>query len=431
MASSLARPAILGRDPMAHLYSVREHILEHLDANDLLVGSLCSKLWYEVIAVSDALKNKVELKASVSKINPEIIQNSERQYEIIHKIGGKDGNELLFLNSKYFKKVQFSIDVEKMSEYLEYLERFAHSVRILAIWETKVKIKDSDKIPFFPNLTDLSMDNVSVLTLLPFVRCHHKLNFVDFGDIQDEAGVSSKDVVSKILEKNRSITHLTLSTKLINDLFENDMSKVYRFKLKKFNIFSASRQKNVEKFLVSHGETLNQVTFMIMGDVVKKKMAKREKDFLSVYNVWSKLKVLKKLFLVLIRFKEQVLIDEQFVKTLNLKPNYGITEVAVQADNTDIDMSLSLLKDILLLCPNLEFFRTEYLNKGTMIFLVKNMRKLKVIKCDSIEPGCLAMYNDLKDFDPTVNSNVDIDGLEAETNVSNNLEEQLGNLNIN
>lgn len=43
MASSLARPA--GRDPMTYLYSVREHIFEHLNINDLLTGSLCSKLW--------------------------------------------------------------------------------------------------------------------------------------------------------------------------------------------------------------------------------------------------------------------------------------------------------------------------------------------------------------------------------------------------
>lgn len=387
---------------------------------------------YEVIAVSDAFKKKVELKVDNSNKNPEVIRKSERQYEIIHKTGNSDGKELAFLDSKYFKKVQFSIDVEQMSEYVSYLERFSHSVRSLAIWETKIKFNDTDKKPFFPNLADLSMDNVTVLTLLPFVRSHHKLNFVDLGDIQDQDGVSSKQVVSSILENNRSITHLTLSTKLINEIFENDVSQIYRFKLKKFNIFSALRQKNVEKFLVTHGETLNQITVMIMGDLVLKKIANREKDFLTVYNVWSKMKVLKKLFLIFIRFKKLVLFDEEVVKSLNLKPNYGITEIAVQADNVDVDLSLNILKGILLLCPNLEFFRTEYLNKQTLKILVKNMKKLKVIKCDSMESGCLIMYSDLKDNDATVNSIVDIDGFETDHNVSPlDLEEQLGNLNIN
>lgn len=333
-----------------------------------------------------------------------------------------------------------------MSDYVKYLERFAHSVEKLLIWKIPLKTMDCNNIPYFPNLTQFNIDNVSVLALLPFVRRHHKLTSLDIGDVKDDCGILSKTVVQNILEKNKSITRLTLSAKLINDLFGNDVSEVFQFKLEQFNIFSALRTKNVEKFLVAHGETLKQITIMIMGDVTTRKMMKREKDFLSIYNIWSKMKVLKKLYLVLIRFKQVFRFNEKFVKSLNLKPNYGITEVAVQADNNDIKYSVNFMKGIMVLCPNTEFFRTEYLNKKTLRFLVKNMKKLKVIKCDHMRFGCVDLFSELKHNNPDIHPDLDLDGIEntkeedsddedddidTDDEAPINLQVQLENLNIN
>ena len=390
-------------------------------------------LRYEVIAVSDAFKKKVEIKVTKKKSNPEVILGSERQYERLYKDGDKNGLELVFLESKYFKTVEFSIKVEKLNDYGKYLEKFAHSVRELSIWDIQAGIKDYDNVLYFPNLTQLNVDNVTSLALLPFVRRHHKLTSVDIGDVKDEGGVIAKNLVYSILEKNKSITRLTLSSKLINDIFGSDVSEVFQFKLEQFNIFSALRTKNVEKFLLSHGETLKQITIMVMGDVTTRKMMKREKDFLSIYNIWSKMKVLKKLFLILIRFKQLFHFNEKFVKSLNLKPNYGIIEVAVQADNEDIKNSLNFLKGIMLLCPNTEFFRTEFLDMDTLRFLGKSMKKLKVIKCDLMQYGCTELFSELKQNDPDF-KDIDLDGIEAaedEHDFPLRLHEELENLNIN
>lgn len=351
----------------------------------------------------------------------------------MYKDGIKDGLEMVFLDSKYFKTVEFSIHVEKQSDFITYLERFAHSVRELSIWRIKVEILDFEKVPYFPHLTHLNIDNVTAIALLPFDQRHHNLTSLDIGDIKDEGGVLAKNVVYNILEKNKSITRLTLSARLINDIFGIDVSEIFQFKLEQFNVFSALRTKNVEKFLVTHGETLKQITIMIMGDVTTRKMMKREKDFLSVYNIWSRMKVLTKLYLILIRFKEDFRFNEKFVKSLNLKPNYGITEVAVQADNTDVENSLHFLKGIMQLCPNTEFFRTEFLNMKTLRFLVKSMKKLKVIKCDSMEFGSNDLFIELKLNDPDVDPELDLEGREAaedEIFAPRVLRDQLENMNI-
>lgn len=332
-----------------------------------------------------------------------------------------------------------------MSDYVNYLENFAHSVEKLLIWKMKLKIMDNNNIPYFPNLTQFSIDSVSVLALLPFVRRHHRLTSIDIGDVTDECGILPKTVVHNILVKNKSITRLTLSSKLINDLFGNDVSEVYQFKLEQFNVFSALRTKNVEKFLIAHGETLKQITIMTMGDVTERKILKRERDFLLIFNIWSKMKVLKKLYLVFIRFKQVFEFNEKLLKSLNLKPNYGITEVAVQADNKDIKHSVNLLKAIMLLCPNTEFFRTEFLNKETLSFLVKHMKKLKVIKCDRMRFGCVDLFSELKHNNPDIHPDLDLDGIENTPQEDSdfegdnvgavqrpiNLEAQLENLNIN
>ena len=332
-----------------------------------------------------------------------------------------------------------------MSDYVNYLQMFAHSVEKLLIWNINLKTKDCNNIIHFPNLTQFNIDNVSVLTLLPFVRRHHRLTSLDIGDIKDECGVLGKNVVYNILEKNKSITRLTLSAKLINDLFANDISDAFQFKLEQLNFFSALRTKYVEKFLISHGETLKQVTIMIMGDVITRKMMKREKDFSLIFNIWGDMKVLKKLYLVLIRFKEVFRFNKKMVKSLNLKPNYGITEVAVQADNSDMRFSLSYLTAIMVLCPNTEFFRTEYLNKTILRFLVKNMKKLKIIKCDHMRFGCVDLFSELKHNNPDIHPDLDLDGIENtqeedtddEDDVDTddeppiNLQVQLENLNIN
>lgn len=453
MSSKVECHPVIIRDPMLVLYKVREIILKNLGHNDLLRSSLVSRLWYvnniqcllnlfcrvfnfiryEIIAVSDAFKKKIEVKVIKGRIDPEVILDSRRQYERLYKDGIKDGPEIVFLGSKYFRTVEFSIHVEKQSDFITYLERFAHSVRELSIWRIKVEILDFEKVPYFPHLTHLNIDNVTAIALLPFDQRHHNLTSLDIGDIKDEGGVLAKNVVYNILVKNKSITRLTLSARLINDIFGNDVSEIFQFKLEQFNVFSALRTKNVEKFLVTHGETLKQITIMIMGDVTTRKMMKREKDFLSVYNIWSRMKVLTKLYLILIRFKEDFRFNEKFVKSLNLKPNYGITEVAVQADNTDVENSLHFLKGIMQLCPNTEFFRTEFLNMKTLRFLVKSMKKLKVIKCDTMEFGSNDFFTELKLNDPDVDPEIDLEGREAaedEIIAPRVLRDQLENMNI-
>lgn len=110
---------------------LKEKILQYLEFEDLLNCSLVAKSWYEYIGKSEKPIKKFVLcygypkdpcvkkqKRQPKKKDAVIIQNSKRNYDTLEVTQSKRGDEVLFLPTKAWRRVQ--LNVGKFSSKLDY-----------------------------------------------------------------------------------------------------------------------------------------------------------------------------------------------------------------------------------------------------------------------------------------------------------------------
>lgn len=120
-----------------------DKILHYLSITDLLNSSLVSKAWYEYIGKSEKPMKKFILrygqsKDYVSREKPkrqpkkkdaESIQKSKRNYQILQVTQCKRSDEVMFLPTKAWRKVQ--LNVGKFSSKLDYFRYVKNVFKIL------------------------------------------------------------------------------------------------------------------------------------------------------------------------------------------------------------------------------------------------------------------------------------------------------------
>lgn len=157
-------------DPLLNLpIEICEIIFDNLTTQELLTSSIVSQMWYTFIASPYFVRKKIMIKVGKS-VNVNIVKESARKYDTISINGFDLEKEIILLTTIQWKTVYLnSSTFLHLSDLFSYMSFFAQSVQKLLICKVKITNYDEKKklkIPQFPNLKTLILQDVPSTKLL-------------------------------------------------------------------------------------------------------------------------------------------------------------------------------------------------------------------------------------------------------------------------
>jgi hypothetical protein len=174
-------------------------------------------------------------------------------------------------------------------------------------------------------------------------------------------------------------------------LFDEDLSDVVRFNLKKFKVKSDMRlaliseksENNLVKFLTTQSSSLEEIFIDVCRPHV-------------IEHVFNKMPMLSSIHI-------ETVVKDFRVKDLKLNLNEKILDLKIPYVNHHDD-----IREFLSVTPNLESLFVAHLSHETMNYIAWNLMKLKTLKYRYDEIDSEMLYERLKDENEEVNQNIEM-----------------------
>lgn len=319
---------------------LHELIFQHLTGKDVLRLSLVSPQWHDFTSNSKNCMKLIKLKvvwlhniSTHSKTERfELIQKSLRKYQYFY----------FYCNSN-------AIVIE---ECMNILKAHAKSVVSIVSIDMISDVKVMNNI-ILPNLQSLSVREI----------IHKRYNAPNIVLLQAskqltsiKLDISANEHVIECL-KNKNLTEIDISYHMIENIFKNDVSGIFNFKLKTFcantGIMNRRTEENFIKFLISQANNLKSLQlFRVNCNVMN--------------TIISSMKAL-------IHLQYQSLQDEVIVLDLNENKNIIFMEIRSE-------YKFERIKRVLEATPNLKELFVERITKELVEFLAYTMKMLKIVE---------------------------------------------------
>lgn len=362
-------------DPFTFLPTeVCDSILQYLSGNEILEASRVSKTWNSIIGASATAMQKIKLNLFWLRgphcfdddvLN--ILIESRRKYQnVIMKFQSLHTDcfrKILVSNHGQWKHVSLErLVFETSDEFIGMIKVFEKSVEELNLDNIFIKQID-DSIPFnLPLLRKLRLTEVeafkgSVNNL--FAKCK---NLNEFWITSSDSSEETLTSVKSILESNKKIKHLEITSDIINKIMESDPTfefKVNTVAASNYNHFRP--QWNHTKFIKNQFQNIRKISF-------------DEITCIDTIKLLYKMPNLRTLNLGDIDTLSMAL-DNQ-----HLNVNKAIVELRYR----DLEKNFQLMKCFIDASPNLQNVEMFSLTQEMMEHLSAGAKHLKVLKLRTI-----------------------------------------------
>lgn len=338
-------------------------VLQHLDAE---ASEVCLS-WCDLICYSrDCMKNfVVSLNSHFNKIG------AEKQDEVV---------EIIKNTSRKYQNLKIdNCDEETTEKCLQLMKHFETNwISLKICW---MKISDFIEIPdiTLPNLEELELEIVPQDVYIKLLKDTKKLKKVLF---QVGCSEEQRQHVINCLERNKDLKDLKLLAQIFACVFSEDVSKVFKFKLK--------------TFIVSDAEKITKVVELNFTNFLK-----TQKECLEYISIGD-----MKAFIVNLLFREM-----QVLQTIYLGNITNLLELSLIENTSIITIKLPYLDDeeslqkILLASPNCEELYCKVITRQLIDFVILNMKHLKVLSSKNpIDQELIDYYERITDAN--VNKNI-------------------------
>lgn len=353
-------------DPFDLVFAdVHKLVLQHFKARDVLITSVVSKSWYEIIGASSHCMRQIWVKINQPCLETDDLARSRRKYENF-KIYPCDLKKLAEL-MKSFRPRTVVINENEIEDYKEYcglLRSLAPTVEVLYP-SGDARMKNVDNITFinFPKLRELQCSVYDAYSFSAYLGETPKLSKVLFSFSN---GTSTFMDVSQLIHrffiKNSQIQHLWLFD--IDCIFINDVSKNVKLKLK--SLAFGKNGKNSPRV------SMNFLKFF---------KNQQNLELLKIMNLSD-----SEMFLEM--WKQQNFRRIEFVMDCGMKGALENLELDENLQVQDINFYLSSSGKVLKFLkasPNVKSFRVRQLNLNILSFCIENLKYLELIQCQSCE----------------------------------------------
>lgn len=372
-------------DPLSLNLYLNDLILQHLNFNELLEYSTISKSWNKEIGASRQCMSRIKFSLKFWKSTEKQKQTDEK-IEILKNITRRYHH--LSIDCRFDKNLS-----AELWNTLNYLEKSLATLKIKSI-----KLENTTAL-HFPRLCELKLvyvplkiRNILVTSSTSFNRIKLKLisplNWKSSGKCDPE----SIAAIRKCLESNDKLKDLEIHGSIqYSFLFDEDLSDIIKFKLKKFKVKSDMRlafiseksENNLVKFLTTQSSSLEEIFIDVCRPHV-------------IEHVFNKMPMLSSIQI-------ETVVKDFRVKDLKLNLNERVLDLKIPYVNHHDD-----IREILSVTPNLETLFVAHLSHETMNYIAWNLKKLRTLKYRYDEIDCEMLYEKLKDENEEVNQNIEM-----------------------
>jgi hypothetical protein len=366
-------------DPLKLLCDVHDLIFQHLTVDEILEVSLVSRNYYKTIGKSNAAMKQIWLNIGDRFNEPKredlkAFRASERSYQNFKMSEIENGLQILLFPKRQWKRGQ--IDIQSFlnfRDFMNLLEIFHETIEELEIFDMDIEFVEHQQELEFNKLKKLRVAFVTALAMKPFMKNLRKLEKLTLEDVQDFEMMNQRnsvETITKFLEVQPQLTHLSLSGEAFAKTFEE--KSVFDFELIYLRVeFSGGSEKsrkllkNFQTFLESQ-KKLQRLTFC---------------DWTDVEVVQT---IFKTSFVSRISF-DYFDSDSKKIDTnsLKLSENQNIVNLDFEVENLELDW----VKPFLLASPNITILYFFHVNQEVFDFVLRNCRNLKRLKYCSIFSG--------------------------------------------
>jgi hypothetical protein len=384
-ASSAVQPTM---DPLKHLFDVHDLIFQHLTVDEILEVSLVSRNYYKTIGKSNAAMKQVWLNIGDRFNEPKredlkAFRASDRNYQNFKMSEIENGLQILLFPKRQWKRGQ--IDIQSFLNFRDFvnlLEIFHETIEELEIFDMDIEFVEHQQELKFDELKKLRVAFVTALAMKPFMKPLGKLEKLTLEDVHDfemKNQRKSVETITKFLELQTQLTHLSLSGEAFVKTFE-DRAK-FDFEL----IYLRAEFSGESKKLLQNFQTFLE--------------SQKKLQWLTLCE-WTDVEVVQTIFrtssISRLSFdyfdSDSKKIDSN---SLNLSINQNIVTLDFEVENLD----LNWVKPFLLASPKVGILYFFHVNQEVFDFVLKHCKNLRRLKYCSIFSG----FKDVKG-----NSNVEI-----------------------
>lgn len=322
----------------------------------------------------------------VSKIWRNFIQRSKSFHKVVLTINQELELESVLASSRKFTNIQLKrLDGEK---FVSCLIEFPTVKKLLIIEccaiETEKKIN-------LNNLEELTISNVSEKVLHPLTSFHENLKILNLHHLT----LCDGSIVN-FIKLNKNLKEISLYLNQSCNLFDHDIAVDFQSSLESVTIsfrsdfdIDAHTLANVEKFLMSQGETLKNVCLINSASLS------------AIYRVWNFMRVVKRFYF----FTGDPFLDAGS-KRPALQPKESLEALEIHVLGP-LPMSLEDLRPLLTSARKLKSLGVWNLKKDLLEYSATHLMTLRSLFCATIGDDCELYFEQLKSKSGT-NSAIEI-----------------------
>lgn len=267
-------------------------------------------------------------------------------------------------------------------------ENFINSIRIMGPLAKKIIVvnccmkKESEKFNFH-FLQELTLSNVSSHTLSSLMSFHENLKILNLHNLKMKR--DDLQTVIKLVKINENLTEINLYLSETCNIFQQDVSEVFRCKLVSMTLsfksnyeFDEETLTNIEQFLISQGKTLKIVSLI------------NAVSLNSLYRVWNYLRNVVRL---------NFFSADPFFDLDSCRPDLDVNRNLKQLEFHGLgplQLGIADLQPLLKVTKNLKSLGVWNLNKEIIEYSATNLPDLDQLFCATMESDCKSFYEQLK-----------------------------------
>lgn len=378
-------------DPLQNLHDIQDLTFQHFTVDEVLELSLVSRNYYKTIGNSNAAMKKVWLNIGDRFNEPnredlKAFRASERKYQNFKMSEIENGLQILLFPKRQWKRGK--IDIQSFVSYRDFVnlvQIFHETIEELEIFDMDIEFVDYQHETLeFEKLTKLRVGFVTSLAMIPFMQSLGKLQKLVLEDIKDldvKGCESAQEVLTKFLDLQPQLTHLSLSSDAFVKMFGDQNN--YEFKL---NYLLVEYSGNCE----------NEMSKTLLQNFQKFIESQKNLRWLTLCE-WTNIDVLKTVFShsTIVRLSIDYFDGESKkvdMNELELSENHRINHLDFEAENLELNW-LKVFLQAATKVQNLYFFHVK---KELFEYLLLNVKNLKMIKYCSISERYINAYRDMK-----------------------------------
>lgn len=332
-----------------------EFIFFHLTAEDLLKCTLVSSAWNDFVGESKCLEKLVLTVDENTEL--ESVMQSERSYRNLRLL---------------------QIENEKFINCLSTLAPLAKKIVIFGCC-----LKEESEQFSFNLLQELTLSNVSSQVLSSLTNFHENLRVLNLHDLKMKRCEIGSAI--SLLTINENLSEINLYLNETCNIFEQDVSNIFRFNLVSITISFKSNFEidvgtlaNIEQFLISQGKTLK-----IIGLINAASLS-------SVYRAWNYLHNIERLNF----FSADPFFDCESQRP-DLETNGKLKSLEIHGLGP-LQLDVIELQPLLKATQNLRSLGVWNLNKEVIEYSAMNLMNLEHLFCATMESDCESFYEQMK-----------------------------------